>query len=282
MTLFGTIGIFVRAIPLPSGAIAWCRSCIGCLFLLGMMLVRGKRLSLTMLRKNMVMLLISGFFLGFNWIMLFEAYRYTSIASATLCYYFAPVLVILASPFAFSERLSKGKCICIAAAIVGIVAISGILQTDRSQQNAFGILMSLCAAVLYALIVILNKKHRDIPALDRTIVQLGISFLVLTPYCLMTIPAQELQLVAAPRALLLIAAIGIVHTGLCYFWYFGALEKVTGQNAALISYIDPVVAVFISTIILREPISPAQIIGAVLLLGSIILNEMIDSRREGT
>lgn len=110
MSIFGTIGIFRRYIPLPSSVLALARGTIGTIFLLFLLLViKRQRLSAEAISRNFKFLVISGALIGFNWILLFEAYQYTTVATATLCYYMAPVLVIMASPFFFQEKLTPCK-----------------------------------------------------------------------------------------------------------------------------------------------------------------------------
>lgn len=99
VTAFGTIGIFVRYIALPSSIIALVRGAVGAAFL--WLLLRWKKTPFQRdaLRPHLKLLVLSGVIMSFNWITLFEAYNYTTVATATLCYYMAPVFVTLASPF---------------------------------------------------------------------------------------------------------------------------------------------------------------------------------------
>ena len=89
MLIFGTIGLFRRYIPLPSGLLAMARGLIGTLFLVLAMALRRQRPSGAAIRKNLPLLILSGAMIGFNWILLFEAYNHTTVALATLCYYMA-------------------------------------------------------------------------------------------------------------------------------------------------------------------------------------------------
>lgn len=273
MVIFGTIGLFVRHIPLPSSIIALCRGITGTFFLLVLMLGRKVRLDTAAIGKNLLWLLLSGGALGFNWILLFESYRYTSVAVSTLCYYLAPILVIIASPLVLKEQLTLKKALCIAAALAGMVCLSGVLQTGIPQGSELkGILFGLAAAVLYACIVLINKQFKGISALEKTILQLGISALVLLPYCLLTVETSTLSL--TPKTAVLLVLVGVVHTGFAYALYFGALGAIRGQTAAILSYIDPVVAVLASVLLLQEPMLPSEAVGAVLILGAAFLSEV--------
>ena len=86
MAIFGTIGIFRKYLPLPSGALAMLRGFIGMGFLLILVKIKRQPLSKPAIKKNLWPLVISGSLIGINWIMLFEAYQYTTVAAATLCY----------------------------------------------------------------------------------------------------------------------------------------------------------------------------------------------------
>ena len=273
MALFGTIGIFVRYIPLPSSIIAFGRGLVGMVFLLLVTMIRKSRISGQAIRKNLLWLILSGAFLGMNWILLFEAYRYTTVATATLCYYLAPIIVILAAPVLLKEKLTVRKIICTIVALIGMVCVSGVLQSGiPTLGEAKGILFGLGAAVLYATIILLNKKIHDISAYDKTIMQLGVSALVLVPYCLLTEDIGALSV--EPKVLLLLLFVGIVHTGVTYFLYFGAIEHIHAQSVAIISYLDPVIAVLLSIFVLGEGMNVIGIIGAVLVLGAALMSEL--------
>ena len=161
MVVFGTIGIFVRYIPLPSAAIACVRGAVGALFLLCVMALKKTKPDVDGIKKNLLLLALSGGAIGFNWIFLFEAYRYTTVAAATLCYYMAPVIVIMASPFVFKEKMTVKKILCVLAALVGMVFVSGVAGSGLPEAGELkGILFGLGAAVLYAGVIMMNKKKQ--------------------------------------------------------------------------------------------------------------------------
>lgn len=273
MTLFGTIGLFVSYIPLDSSLVALARAVGGFLFLLAVMLLSGNRLSLSAIRSNLLWLCLSGTFLGFNWILLFESYRYTSVAVSTLCYYMAPILVICVSPFVLKERLIVHKLIAVVVALIGMVFISGVLPAGISDgKDIMGILLGLAAALLYASIMLMNKQLHHISAYDRTLFQLGFSAIILIPYCLLTCDLSAIQMNGIQC--LLLAVVAIVHTGFTYYWYFGSMAHLPGQTIAMISYIDPVIAVLCSVFLLHQPLKPFDIPGAVLILGAAIFSEL--------
>ncbi len=278
MIIFGTIGVFRRYIPLPSSLVAMTRGLIGMLFLLLVMVLRKRGMNCAAVRKKLGMLCLSGAAIGVNWILLFEAYNYTSVATATLCYYLAPMFVILASPLVVGERLTAKKLICVLAALLGMVFVSGVLETGGGSSDLKGVLLGLGAAVLYASVVLMNKQLGDVPAYDRTIVQLGSSAVVLLPYVLLTENLGALTFTPGTIGLLLV--VGVVHTGMAYAMYFGSLMQLKAQTAAILSYIDPVVAVLLSALVLREQMSLLSGLGAILVLGAAVVSELPSRRRK--
>ena len=279
LCIWGSIGLFVRNIPLPSSVTANFRGIIGLLFLLLVMACKHLRFQRPSIRRNALYLGLSGLMLGFNWILLFEAYRFTSIAAATLCYYLAPMIVVALSPFVFGESLNGRKLLCVLAALGGMVLVSGVAEgglPDISQLK--GVLLGLAAAGLYAAIVICNKKLSGIGGTERTAIQLGISALVLLPYNLLTAQADFAALSGA--ALLLLLVVGVVHTGICYYLYFGCMEDLPSQTVAILAYVDPVVAVLLSALVLKEPMTVGMWLGALLIIGAAILLELPGKKRE--
>ncbi len=272
MAIFGTIGLLRRHIPCSSGFVALVRGLIGAVFLLTVVLLQKEKPDLTAIRKNGLLLVLSGAALGFNWIFLFEAYNYTSVATATLCYYLAPILVVLVSPLVLKERLTPRKFFCALVALFGMVLVSGVAESGFGGSGQWaGIGFGLAAASLYATVMLLNKKISNISTYDKTIAQLFLAALVMAPYVLLTDHPGQMSLSASAVILLLIA--GIVHTGIAYWLYFGAMGSLKAQTVALYSYLDPILAIVLSMVVLNEPMTPAAGVGAVMILGAAFSSE---------
>ena len=273
MCIFGTIGLVRRYLPVPSGFLAMARGLLGALFLLALVHLRGGRLDRDAIRPMLSRLVLSGAMIGFNWILLFEAYRYTTVAVATLCYYMAPVFILIVVPFALHERLTLRKAVCVLAALFGMVLVSGVSRSGFASVGEWrGILCGLGAAVLYACVVILNKFIRYVPAYDKTIVQIGTAGAILIPYVLLVEDLGTIHF--TPAVLLLLLVAGLVHTGCAYALYFGSVDALPAQTLALLSYLDPVIAILLSALVLREPMTLAQALGAALVLCSAVVAEL--------
>lgn len=271
MLIFGTLGVVRRYVPLSSAMLALCRGALGSVFLLLFVLVRGGKLKLPE-RKTTLWLVLTGAIMGLNWMLLFEAYNYTTVAAATMCYYMQPTIVILLSPLVFRERLSGRKLACAAAAIVGMLFVSGVLSGGAGQvRDIRGIAFGLGAAALYAAVIILNKKVVVEDIYAKTVIQLAGAALVMIPYVLLTEGVPELTLTAADIGMVLL--VGIVHTGITYALYFGSMQRLKAQTVAVMSYIDPVFALLLSAAVLHESLTPLGIVGAVLIIGSAVISE---------
>ena len=268
MAIVGTVGLLRRYIPLSSAALAFARGLIGGLSLLGYTrLFRGGKRERIPGKKRWA-LMLNGVFLGINWMLLFEAFNHTTIAVATLCYYLQPTIVVLLSPLVFGEKLTAKKLGCAAAALLGMVLVSGVTD-GGGAAGARGIAFGLGAAVFYSLVVILNKKIEGVDTYERTVIQLLSAAAAMAPYLLLTEGFSAIRF--TPVTVLLVLAAGVVYTGLVYALYFGSMEALSAQTIAHLSYIDPVVALLVSALVLRESLSVRGILGAALILGAAML-----------
>lgn len=271
MLIFGTIGIFVKYIPLTSSTIAMTRGFMGAAFLLCVMLISGKNVSFSAIKKNALPLVVSGAAIGVNWIFLFEAYNYTSVAVATLCYYMEPVLLIVLTPFVLKQKLSVKKILCVPVALIGMVLVSGVLS-GKQEVSLTGVALGLTAAVLYTSVVLTNRFLKDISAYDSTLVQLFMAAVVITPYNLI-VGMQPTGSVDV-KAVIMIVVVGFLHTGLTYYLYFSSINHLPSETVAIYSYIDPAFAILLSVFFLKEPMTVSAVVGAVLILGACLASEI--------
>ena len=272
MFVFGTLGLFVRNISVTSAELALYRAVMASVLLGGYFLISKQRIDLKQIGKELPLLIISGMAMGVNWILLFEAYKYTTVSIATLSYYFAPVLVTVACPILFREKMGWKEWLCFAMSTLGIVLITGVGDLGGGSSHLIGIAFGLGAAVLYASVVILNKYIKGVSGIQRTFLQFLSAMVILVPYvwCTSGVTLHTMN----GTGWICLAVVGLVHTGMAYCLYFSALKDLPGQEAAILSYVDPLVAVMISVFILGEPMTVVQIIGGVLILGFTLWNEI--------
>ncbi len=268
--VFGTIGLVRREIALDSGTVALFRGGIGTLTLALGLIFRRNRAPRSLLRRRLWPLALSGAAIGINWILLFEAFNRTTVAAATLSYYMAPVFAILASALLFHERISPRRAVCLIASLCGIVLVSGV---GEGGANAVGVLFGLGAALFYGSVIVANKRLSDVPAYERTLLQLLFATLVILPYVLLFEDVSAVTRLSLPSLGLLITA-GVFHTGIAYVLYFFAVGKLSTVTVGLIGYLDPIVAVLLSALVLREPMSPLGIVGAGIVILAAVIGEI--------
>ena len=276
MVIFGSVGIVVNYIPLSPAMIAGLRALIGALVMAVVMILRKKGISRAAILKNLGWLLLSGVALSANWILLFMSYDYTgSVAVSTVCYYMAPVIIMLLSPLVLREKLTGLRLLCVLTAVAGVVLLSGL--TLGTKGDLTGILLALGAAALYAAVVLINKVMKRMPAQETTFFQLLVAAVVTLPYSLFV---RHDTLVLTADSLLPILILGVVHTGLAYMLFFGAAGKLPAQSTALLSYLDPLLAVVLSALVLRQTLDAYQMIGAAMILGAAFVGEVFGSKKK--
>lgn len=271
MSIFGTLGLFVRNIPVSSGELALYRAVLAALLIAVYLLVTKQKIPFSHIKKEAFLLLASGIAMGTNWILLFEAYKYTTVSVATLSYYFAPVIVTLVCPILFHEKLTRKQIICFLMSTLGLVMITGIGDIGGGS-DFIGILFGLGAAVFYATVILLNKFIKNVEGIHRTFLQFLSAIIILIPYVAFSSGVTLKSLDGIGWFNLLV--VGLVHTGVTYCMYFSSLKELPGQKAAILSYIDPLVAVFISATILGETMTFWQLIGGIIILGFTLWNEI--------
>lgn len=273
MLIWGTIGVFVREISLSSLEIAFFRALIGSVFLGSVSLITKVKIEREILKKNLWFLIFSGIALGINWILLFQAMKYTTISNAILSYYFAPVFIIIFSAILFKEKIASRNVFYLMVSIIGLFLImkSNDMIIIEGYNHIKGILYGLGGAVIYAVIVILNKSIKGLSGIHTTLVQLAIATLALVPFVVGNDSSQISSL--DTRAWIFIITLGIVHTGIAYFLYFSSIKNVKGKTVALLSYLDPIMAITISFLFLGESMNIFQIIGGILILSASYFSE---------
>lgn len=272
VVIYGTIGVILRYINLPSELVAMCRGIIGTLFILTYLKIIGQKVDTAGIKDNLKWLVMSGISLGLNWIFLFAAYTHTTVAIASLCNYMAPTIAVLLSPILFKEKLNAKKIICVLAALVGIILVTGIDSFTGASSDSLGTIFGLLAAAAFVMIIVCNKHIRGISSFDKAIVQLGVSAVTILPYFLFANYGKSIPL--DTRSVLLVLLLGVFHTGIAYIMYFSGVGVLPTNLVAVLGYLEPVVSVLCSAIILKEGLTPLGIVGAILIVGAAVVSEI--------
>ena len=282
MLLWGSLGVFVKNVSLESVEIAFFRGIIGSIFLGIVLFIRmqnNKKLKQNdnevedenkkPSKKSIIILIISGMAIGFNWVFLFNSYNYITVANATIVYYLAPVIVIFVSPIFLKEKLTLKKVLAVICAMIGLVLIVRTGSSNGNVNITQGIINAFAAACLYASVIILNKFIKNVDDYTKTFIQLFMASMVLLPWVIY----RNNIIFDSPKSIILIAILGIAHTGIAYCLYFSAMKDLKAQSIAILGYLDPVSSVVFSIFLLREPFSVYQLIGGVIILASAIIAE---------
>ena len=272
MLLFGTIGALSRYINMPSSIICLGRAFFGVVTILILLAVRKEKTDTEAIRRNLWWLILSSVLMCCNWICQFEAYKYTTIATSTLCYYMQPVFYILAGAVVLREKLTAKKIICVAIAFCGMILVSGVLQTGFHISELKGAIFGVTGGFFYAMVVLINKYMKDISPVNTTIMQLALVSVIMLPYSAATGAFSEVSVTLTGMVCLLI--LGVLHTGIGYIIYFDAVNKLPAQTVGILSYIDPVEAVMLSAFLLKEPVNIYTVFGAAMILGAAAVSEL--------
>lgn len=272
MAIFSTIGAVVRGVSFGSGFSAMVRGFIGAGSIILYMLITKKKIDFSGIRKNLLTLAISGAFIGVNWLLLFESYRFTTIATATVCYNIAPIFVIVLTPLVLKARVPMKKWLCVCCAFVGIILVSDLLSLGKGDSPLAGVALSLSAAFFYSCVTLINKRISGISSYDITVVQLIFASAVIAPYAFLV--EKITPEMFDPTSIILLLLLSVVHTGLAYVLYFSSVRELSSDTVAVFTYIDPIGAVLISVLAFNESMSPLGIVGAVIIFLSVFFSEL--------
>ena len=278
LLLFGLNGIVASRIHMPSYGIVFFRTLIGSLFLLCVHGLTGGRLRLVKQRRgHLVCLCVSGVAMGLSWMFLYEAYQRSGVGLASLTYYTGPVIVVALSPVLFREKLTGPMGVCFALVLAGMVLTN--LRQFGVGGDPIGLFCGLMSAVMYAFMVIFNKKAASITGLKNSALQLSVSFLTVLIYVCVR---QGVSLPETVGEWLWLFVLGLVNTGVGCYLYFSSIGSLPVQHVSVLGYIEPLSALVFSALLLREGLGARELFGALLILGGAIGLCVMQSRPTGT
>ena len=282
---FGTVGLFTHFIPLSSAVIVFYRALLGGAFIVVMMKLSGIDIDIKSMRDNLIVLIFTGFFMALNWVLQFEAFKVSSVAIGTVCYNMMPIFLLIIASFMFNEKITLKSGLCILIATIGVILVSNVVNVGIKSNEVLGCVYGILGAIFYALIVTFNRKLSQIKTHDKVIFQFAFSALIMAIYVGLiekksffidgNLPRNEIVI-----GVVCMLILSFLHTGFCYVHYFNAVSRLKAETVAILTYIDPVVALFLSYFVLRENMTALQFLGAVLILGSTLFNELSKTSKE--
>lgn len=272
--LFGFNGVAASYLVFSSTQIVLLRTLIGSLTLVALFLIGGGKFTFPRKKGQSLFLVLSGIAMGTSWMFLYEAYDRIGVSIGTLLYYCGPVIVMMTSPVFFRERLTAGALTGFLTVLVGVFLING--GAVYGGMDLVGLVCGLLSAVTYAVMVICNKKARDISGLENPTLQLIVSFLTVAVFVAVR---GELGMRITAGDLLPIAVLGILGTGIGCYLYFSSIGKLPVQTVAVFGYLELVSAVVFAAVFLKESMHPLQWIGGALIVGGAVLGERLGKRK---
>ncbi|MCI9448103.1 MAG: DMT family transporter [Lachnospiraceae bacterium] len=273
LLMFGSNGIVASFIDLSSQNIVLLRTLIGSILLIVLLFISGGKLTFYKHKGQFLFLAVSGIAMGTSWMFLYEAYARIGVSVSSLLYYCGPVIVMALSPLLFKEKLTANKVLGFLTVVIGVVLING--NAFDGKGDLFGITCGLLSAVMYAFMVICNKKAKDIIGLENSTLQLTIAFLTVAIFVGLK---QGYTMQIAPTSIVPILILGLLNTGVGCYFYFSSIGKLRVQTVAICGYLEPLSAVIFSVIFLKETMLPLQIIGAVLIIGGAMCGELVKQK----
>lgn len=283
MVIFGSVGLFVSFLPFSSGLLAGVRALLGALSMAVVLIFRHKTINKAGMRKNAGWLIASGVALALNWVLLLEAYRYTTVAMATLCYYMAPLFVTVLAPLLLKERLTVARLVCTMVAVAGavLIVIEDVVAGGVSfaGEQLKGMILALTASALYAAVILLTKQVKSLGAQETTFCQLSAAMLVALPIALFW-QGDAVTITLSANTLWPLLVIGVIHTGVAYALFFDAAAKLPAQSTAILSYINPVTAILLTAFVIdQQAMTAFQIAGVVLIAAAVVIGELVGTTK---
>lgn len=276
MVAYGSLGMLLALVSYSTELMVFSRATIGAATILVIMALTRHRASFATIKSHALVLVGSSLCLALNWLFLFAAYRLTTVAIASVLNYLAPILLVIAAPFLFHERVTWRKAVCVAIAFGGVTLVAGVFGEASPEASPLGTILAIAAALCFAGIVTFNRHLGDLDPLDKTACQLGLASLWLLPFTFMPILGASDDAAGLGNPYLefvVLVAIGVVFTGLVYVWYFDAICTLPVQTVAVLGYLEPVVSVITSALVLGEPLSASGLIGSAMVIGAALLGE---------
>lgn len=274
LLLFGSNGVIASGIALSSHAIVLLRTLLGCALLTVLFSLTGNRIRLRENRRDLFFVALSGAAMAADWLFLFEAYARIGVSLGMLINYTGPAIVIALSPAVLREKISAPKIAALLLALLGAALIGG--KAAIEGISAWGLFCAVMSALSYAVMVLANKKARTITGMQNATLQLFFTAIVVALFALI----HGVRLSLSSSDCLPVLWLGLINTGLGCFFYFSSIGKLPAQSVAVCGYIEPMSAVILAAIVLREKLSGLQWLGALLIIGGAIYGELKHEKKD--
>ncbi len=269
--LWGTSGLFahfLRPFGFTSVQMTLMRGAVSMLIMVGFVLIKDRKLLLAP-QKEILLLIGSGVSLFGTATAYYASMEASSVSTAVVLMYTAPVFVLIYSVLFLGEKLSFIKGGAVAVMLVGCALVSGIV--GGMEFSLWGIIFGMLSGISYSAYNIFTKilTMHKVPAVTVT----SYNFVIMTVLGLIT--AKPLNMIecaaAAPTVTVpLMVGIGICTCILPYLFYTLGLKEIPAGTASSLGIIEPLSATIFSVCFLGEALTLPLIIGMILICGAVI------------
>jgi DME family drug/metabolite transporter len=204
-----------------------------------------------------------GVLLALHWVLFFAAINETSVASAVLVTYTAPVFMAMLSPVILGERLTRVTIGALGVSLAGTALIALSSGEGGGEVTTHGVALALAAAVTMAFLIVLLKRFgADTDPVTVVFYESLVATLVLLPFGLF----QSYEVTAGDAAYLVI--LGVVLSGVVGVIYVAALRAVAATTAGILAYMEPVSAAVLAALLLGEELTVGVIAGGAAIVAA--------------
>lgn len=261
MTLIGTLGIFVVFSGENPVTVAFWRCLFGAIGLALICSLKGAfayKISL----KQFLLAVLGGIALTTNWVMLFHAIGHASISLTTAIYNTQPFMLVCFGVLFFGEHLTLRKLCWLALAFCGVVVIARSKPELAYADGNFavGVALSIGAAFLWAVAVVVTKKLSGIPSHMIALIQVSAGAILLAPF------ASVADLPSQSSAWVSLLILGFVHTAMMYTILYSAVQKLPTDLQGALTFLYPSVAYVTDYLVLGQKLGTVQILGVAVIM----------------
>lgn len=260
-----TSGVLGKFIDMPPPLTVWWRAALAMLILLGY--CKYKKINLKLNRKDAPSFILSALFLGAHWVTYFYALKLSNVALGILSLYTFPIITALLEPLFFKTKLNPIHI------ILGLLVLLGIyiLVPELNYQNTYvkGILFGILSALLYALRTLILKSH--VPNYNGTMLmfyQLLIVSIALLPI-LFYYGSSNINTQFPYVILLALLTTAIGHT-----LFIKSLKYFSVSTASIISSMQPIYAIILAYLFLKEIPTWNTFLGGLLILATVVIESV--------
>lgn len=274
LLIFGSNGVMAAHIGLSSPEIIFLRTLIGSVCIVILYLLTGGKFHVRENRSDTCYIAISGMLQAASWVCLYEGYRNVGVGVSSLIYYCGPILLIASAPVLFNEKVSRTKMICFGIVLLGLVLIN-YSALMSGTGNTWGLAASVLSALTFFLMLVFNKRSRNIHGMENAVIQVTASFVSMAVFIGMT---QQFAVHPAAGDWPWLIVSGVFNTAIGCYLYYSSITSLPAQTIAVCGYIEPLSAVVMAAAFLNETLGPVQILGGACIIGGAVLAETTGNR----